>query len=315
MLAEIVKSVSGQTLRQFTDSAIFKPLGMTKTHFHDDYEEIEKNRSYSYDRIDNTHFSNSILSYSVAGATSLFTNINDMSKWIMNFYDPKVGDLKDIDQLTQKGVLTSGKTINYALGIANDTWHGWRQYSHGGSDAGYRTHLSVFPDLKMGFIVFSNVGDFNAAERLYKLADLFVKDTLVKTAATKTMVKDDIAAVLKDTLTTQNYFGSDINDEGFPFRPQIRDTSLSDEVLKKYTGVYFCPELDCKYGIILKDHHLMLTNAKYNDTKLTLSGTEQLFSDYWWINHLQILRDNQKNITGFEVNSGRIMHLRFDKIE
>jgi hypothetical protein len=59
----------------------------------------------------------------------------------------------------------------------------------------------------------------------------------------------------------------------------------------------------------------MLTNAKYNDTKLTLSGTEQLFSDYWWINHLQILRDNQKNITGFEVNSGRIMHLRFDKIE
>jgi len=42
MLAEIVKAVSGQTLRQFTDSAIFKPLGMTSTHFHDDYTEIER---------------------------------------------------------------------------------------------------------------------------------------------------------------------------------------------------------------------------------------------------------------------------------
>jgi len=109
MLAEIVKSVTGQTLRQFTDSAIFKPLAMTNTHFHDDYTEIEKNRSYSYDRIDSTHFKNDILSYSNAGATSLFTNINDMSKWVMNFYDTKVGDQKDIGMLTTQGKLNNGK--------------------------------------------------------------------------------------------------------------------------------------------------------------------------------------------------------------
>src|SRR5205814_1232955 len=48
MLSEIVKTVSGKTLREFTDSAIFKPLGMNSTHFHDNYHEIEKNRAYSY---------------------------------------------------------------------------------------------------------------------------------------------------------------------------------------------------------------------------------------------------------------------------
>src|SRR5205814_1127204 len=67
MLAEILKSVTGQSLRKFTDSAIFKPLGMNNTHFHDDYTEIVKNRSYSYNRIDSTHLSNSILSYSNVG--------------------------------------------------------------------------------------------------------------------------------------------------------------------------------------------------------------------------------------------------------
>jgi CubicO group peptidase (beta-lactamase class C family) len=103
MLAEIVHSISGQSLRQFTDSAIFKPLGMNNTHFHDDYTEIVKNRSYSYQRKDSIHYTNSILSYSNAGATSLFTNINDMSKWIMNFYDHKVGDQKVINLLPQKG--------------------------------------------------------------------------------------------------------------------------------------------------------------------------------------------------------------------
>jgi len=55
----------------------------------------------------------------------------------------------------------------------------------------------------------------------------------------------------------------------YHIKKYIKDTSQSDEVLKKYTGIYSCPELDCKYGIVLKDHHLFLTNSKYNDAKLT----------------------------------------------
>jgi CubicO group peptidase (beta-lactamase class C family) len=375
MLAEIVKAASGQTLRQFTDSAIFKPLGMTSTHFHDDYTEIEKNRSYSYDRKDSSHFTNAVLSYSVSGATSLFTNINDMSKWVMNFYDHKVGDQKDIDLLTQKGKLNNGKELSYALGIVSDTYNGWRQYSHSGGDAGYRTHVAVFPDLKMGFIVFSNLGNFNPGEKVYAIADFFIQDTAVKKEGVKKDQRDSAAAVLKDTLSIKKFTGNYIGEEGLPFSfdirnsqlhyhifnennfllkelkdtfsiPQapeikfifgikgkdttvdlitpdqlfhlkkyIKDTSQTNEFLKKYTGVYYCPELNCKYGIDLKDHHLILTNSKYNDAKLTLIGKDHLMNDNWWINHLMMKRDSKNNIIGFEVNSGRIMHLKFNKIE
>jgi len=70
-----------------------------------------------------------------------------------------------------------------------------------------------------------------------------------------------------------------------------------------------------KYGIVVKDHQLMLTNAKYSDTRLTLVNSEHLTNDYWWINHLIMIRDNKNNITGFEVNAGRIMHLKFNKIK
>ena len=375
MLAEIVKSVSGQTLRAFTDSAIFKPLGMNSTHFHDDYKEIEKNRSYSYNRTDSVHFANSILSYSNAGATSLFTNIPDLSKWVMNFYNHKVGTQKDIEQLTQKGKLNSGKELTYALGIAVDTYKGWRQYSHSGGDAGYRTYLSVFPDLKMGFMVFSNLGDFNPGAGVYGMADLFIKDSTKKKEEVKKEPRDSLAAILKDTLSPKKFLGYYIGEDGLPctfdmkgsklyyhiygennflikekndtfsipsapevkfvfginakdttvdiFTPDqlyhlkkyVKDTSQTDEILKKYTGIYYCPELDCKYGIIMKDHHLMLTHAKYKDTKLTLVGSEHLTSDYWWINHLLMIRDGKNNITGFEVNSGRITHLKFNKIK
>ena len=94
-----------------------------------------------------------------------------------------------------------------------------------------------------------------------------------------------------------------------------KDTAQSDEVLKKYIGTYYSPELDCRYGIVLKDHHLFLTNAKYDDAKLTLIGKDHLTNDTWWMNHLLMLRDSKNNITGFEVNSGRIMHLKFNKID
>ena len=376
MLAEIVRSVTGQSLRQFTDSAIFKPLGMLNTHFHDDYEEIVKDRSYSYDRKDSAHFANSILSYSVAGATSLFTNLEDMSKWIMNFYTHKLGDQKDIDQLTQKGKLNSGKELNYALGIVSDTYNGWRQYSHGGADAGYRTYLTVFPDLKMGLALFSNLGDVNAGGKLYEVAGLFINDT-AKHKLAEAPKSDSSKAALKDTVAIKKFTGNYISDDGLQinFRlsnnklyadafgrtflltkgekdsfslfidPGVKflfsghatgdtsvfatfsrdekhllnkyvpDTSQPDELLRTYTGIYYCPELECKYGITLKDHHLVLTNNKYSDTRLNLVGNDHLVNDFWWMNHLLIIRNSRKEITGFEVNSGRIMHLRFNKLE
>jgi hypothetical protein len=92
-------------------------------------------------------------------------------------------------------------------------------------------------------------------------------------------------------------------------------TRKTDRVLLTYTGKYYCPELDCSYSIVLKDHKLILTNAKYNDTPLTLAGDNHLSNDFWWMNSLQVLRNSKGQITGFEVNSGRIRHLWFKKVE
>lgn len=374
LLAEIVKSVTGQSFRKFTDSAIFKPLGMNNTHFHDDYTEIVKSRAYSYRRIDSIRFANSILSYSNAGATSLFSNINDMAKWIMNFYTHKAGGKKDIDLLTQKGKLNNGRELGYAAGIAVSTYKGWKEFSHNGGDAGYRTFINVFPELKMGFIAFSNLNDLAPWNRAYEVADLLIKQKIDGNVAEAKKV-DSSRAILKDTLRIKNYIGDYISEDGVRFSytlanqklylktpgqtlllmkaekdtfqlfsdPEVKflfnitpegtstvtqywsgntrsfvtykNTSLSDKQLQEYTGVYYSPELDTRYGIELKDNHLVLTNSKYSDAKLTLAGSENLLSNLWWMNHLQVKRNSKKQIIGFELNSGRIMHLQFDKIQ
>ncbi len=375
MLAEIVKSVTDKTLRQFTDSLIFKPLGMSNTHFHDDYTEVVKNRSYSYFPREGGGFGNSVLSYSNAGATSLFTNVNDLSKWLINFYNPKAGTAEDIKLLTQKGKLNNGVESSYALGIVVNEFKGWRQYTHNGADAGYRTFATSFPDLKMGFIIFSNVGDFDIGRKGDELVSLFVKDITKKVNNPVASAIDTSKAVLNDVARAAKFSGNYIADDGTQFNFKLdnqklyweryghtdlllkagKDTfmvadapnvkflfdiassketqvkqwwpdgkrsllkytptaNLTDKQLQAYAGTYYCPELDCKYGIVLKGKDLILTNSKYEDTKLQLIGMDHLRSNFWWMGHLKVLRDNKNQITGFEVNDGRVMHLRFNKI-
>lgn len=376
LAAEIVKAVSGQTLRQFTDSAIFRPLGMLHTHVHDDYQEIVKNRSYSYERKDSAHFSNDILSYSNAGATSLFTNIDDMAKWLRNFYLHRLGDQADIDTLTTKGRLKNGKEQDYALGISNGTHNQrWKEFSHGGADAGYRTYVAVYPDQKLGIAVFGNIGNFNAGGVAADIVDLFLKDTSAK--ARKPAPKDTSAATLtaQDIAALQPYLGSYISSTNgvaldfaikngklyalqdasnlllikdstgryamfyapqvqFTFGPIRKDTAIDvstpglgfrlvkhgqvnekdERLLQTYVGNYYCPELDCSYGIAIKDHHLVLTNNKYDDVPLHFAGPNDLLDDHWWMSHLTIRKNAAHQVVGFNIDEERVTHLVFNKL-
>jgi hypothetical protein len=46
-----------------------------------------------------------------------------------------------------------------------------------------------------------------------------------------------------------------------------------------------------------------------------LTGSEHLLNDTWGMKHLLITRNKLKQITGFEVNSWRVMHLKFIKTQ
>ena len=73
LLAVIVKRVSGRSLREFADANVFKPLGMTRTHFHDDHSMIVKDRTSAYQPRAGGGLKVSIPVFDTYGATSLFT--------------------------------------------------------------------------------------------------------------------------------------------------------------------------------------------------------------------------------------------------
>jgi CubicO group peptidase (beta-lactamase class C family) len=182
LLAVIVERVSGLKFRLFTMERIFKPLGMTTTHFHDDHEMVVKNRAYAYAPGSMGSFKLTALNYSNVGATSLFTTAEDMTKWALNFDDPKVGGKAVIDRMLEQGFLNNGTKINYAFGLQIGKYKGFPIVEHGGTDAGYRSQIIRFPEQRMTIIVHSNHAMADPGDLSRKVADVFLPDAPVSNA-------------------------------------------------------------------------------------------------------------------------------------
>ena len=126
-------------------SISLEPLGVASTRFHMDHEEIVGNRAYSYQTDQTKGYKNAVLSYANAGATSLFTTVEDMADWMRNFDEKRVGGEAVLARMVTKGVLNDGTEIDYARGIAIREYKGLKTIGHGGADAGFRTTCFISP--------------------------------------------------------------------------------------------------------------------------------------------------------------------------
>jgi CubicO group peptidase (beta-lactamase class C family) len=178
LLAEIVARVTGQSFREWTTINIFKPLGMTNTHFHDDHTEIVKNRASSYTPDKKGGFRNVVSNLTAVGSSSLFSTIDDLSKWIKNFEERRVGGAAVADQMFETGVLNNGKKLNYAFGLVMGEYRGIKTVHHSGGWAGFRSHIVQFPKQKFSVAVLSNLSTMKSVPLANQIADIYLADDL-----------------------------------------------------------------------------------------------------------------------------------------
>ena len=159
LLAGIVKRVSGQSFRDFTDANIFKPLGMAHTHFHDDPGLIVPNRAWGY------HRDAAGLRLARAGGdpggilgnSGLFTTVTDLLRWEQNFADVRVGDRALVAEMQTPVVLTGGDKSPYGLGLEVGQDHGLKTVGHGGGDQGVAAYVIRYPDRGLAVAVLCNL--------------------------------------------------------------------------------------------------------------------------------------------------------------
>jgi CubicO group peptidase (beta-lactamase class C family) len=178
LLAEVISRVSGKSFRAWTDARIFAPLKMTHTHFCDDHREMIARRASSYEALPGGRFQKIGDDLTALGSSSLYTTIEDLAKWVLNFDTQRVGGPNVIARMHQRGVLNSGTPSAYAYGLVHGSYRGSKTVSHSGGWAGFRTVVLRFPQQRFGVIVLSNLARFNPTRMARRVADIYLGDRL-----------------------------------------------------------------------------------------------------------------------------------------
>ena len=193
LLAEVVERTSGQDFGDFLLERVFLPLGMHRTHIHSDHTRVIPGRAYSYTPVRSndtdsewfggaggtvTGWSNAVLSYANQGATSLFTTVEDLTRWTAELERPRIGDSALWEEMKSPAILTTGDSVPYALGLAVSEYRGLKTVGHGGADAGFRTNLLYFPEERVGVVVFGNASSFDAGGTARRVATVLLDEEM-----------------------------------------------------------------------------------------------------------------------------------------
>jgi CubicO group peptidase (beta-lactamase class C family) len=179
VLANIVKRVSGQSLRAFAGANIFTPLGMAHTHVHDDPKTIVPNRASGYHRdAAGLQVAPHADQGRLVGTTGVFTTTQDVLRWQQNLADVRVGDPALLAAMQTSTVLTGGGTSPYGFGLEIGEHGALRTISHGGGDPGYAAYVIRYPDRGLAVAVLCNLDNigFGIGELARRVAEVYLPD-------------------------------------------------------------------------------------------------------------------------------------------
>ncbi len=229
LLAEVVKEITGQSLAAYAKEHIFDPLGMKNTLFCDDSEMIIPNAAISYQATENG-FKNNLINYSIVGSTNLYTSVKDLSRWYLNFANPKVGSLQLIKKLTSPVTLNDGITTYNALSgklLYNQQYkhleRGIPKFWAYGLEGGYGSNIFVFPDQNLVSFVLGNNNTYNGGLAMPMafevLGDIFPEPVTIDFNKLKTIKVD----VKKLQTYSANYWS---NEDAINRRVYVKNDTL-----------------------------------------------------------------------------------------
>jgi CubicO group peptidase (beta-lactamase class C family) len=173
LAAILVSRVSGMPFAEFSQQRIFGPLGMARTSWRDDHRRVVKDRAVAYSD-EGGRYRTLMPFEDVHGNGGLLTTVGDLLTWNHNFTSHVIGDAEFVRQQESAGRFNDGRAHGYALGLMVGTRHGLREVSHSGSTAGYRAHLTRFPERNLSVAVLCNVSSGNATQYTNAVAELFL---------------------------------------------------------------------------------------------------------------------------------------------
>jgi CubicO group peptidase (beta-lactamase class C family) len=293
LLAIIVSRASKSPFGVFADTNMFKPLGMSVSHFGDDASRLVRNRAYGYSwgprgepRLDTPGGER-------VGAGGLFTSVRDLLLWDENFYSARVGGKALIDQVQTPGALASGKPLTYGWGLEIGRYRGQRIVEHGGSLGGYRAHLLRFPEQHFSVATLCNLASITPGSLARRVADIVLADRFAEPKP-----------------PAQPSAGSG---RGGPAAPPAAVVPGAPGALPDFVGVYLSDEIDATFIVTNKDGQLLLRRDEDNEP----STMQPTTADQFRFRNMTIrfTRGQDGKVDALLVDAGRVRDIRFRRAQ
>lgn len=294
LLAEAIKRITGQSFAQYVKKNIFDPLGMTNSLVNDNFQNVVKNRAYSYEKISEDYI-NLELNYSNVGPANLMTTVEDLAKWVNNFHYPKVGDSQLIRAFNEISILENGEPVIWAERTNGNIYHAKGQLhynykglpviSHGGHFAGFRAVLTRFPDSEFAIITLSNDEHYTMIRKVLPIARLYLENEF----------KEEL---VENTDENQN----NTEEEVIEFSNNLLD----------YKGIYESEELMTKYEIEVEGEKLIMKHKRLSDITLSEKGKDEFSGVNTFGFDLKFI-STSSNIVGLEISNFGAKKVKFIK--
>ena len=292
LLAEIIKRVSGKSLKDFAKENIFHPLHMNNTFFVDDNQQIYKNKVEGYGRNEDQSFFQYVDHNNSYGSGNMHTTIQDFSKWQSNYIDNKLGYGSDLLKLLlAQGKLNSGAVVDYGFGIEMANYKGLQCISHTGYWLGYRTRMLVIPEINYSVIFVTNIAeDVHSDSTAFAIAETYSPELFKN--------KTGMAS------------GNQLTNVVIKENPQT-DYIYKPEELSLFKGLFYSSELNKVYEIKIADGGLLL---QIDEDQLKLVAEEK--NKFSFQKAMVFSFEGTNQINGFSLDvSDDVRGIKFVKIK
>lgn len=284
LLSVVVRRVAGKSLRQFAAENIFLPLGMKTAQFRDDHRMLIPQRADGYAPLPRGEgFRLSNPNFDVVGAGGVFMTVRDFLAWDENFHAPKVGDAAFITQLLTPGKLSDGQVLAYAFGLMVGTFRGQPIVEHSGAYGGFRAHVLRFPAQRFSVACFTNLATMEPGQLARRVATLYIAPHLTTAENRPPAVAAPGTSGWKSATTREH---------------------------RALAGEYFSRELQTSYRIVAGDDRLALQRGERAPVSLQLDANGKFHAGPA---SLTFQRDASGRVTGFSLDSGRVIGLLFER--
>ena len=288
LLAEIVRIVSGRSLRAFAHERLFAPLAMTRTRFSDDHREIDRDlaagRVRGFVRNSPGAMEMRAEAFDMHGDGGMYSTVGDLLKWDENFYSGRVGGPALTALLLTQGVLVSGETLPYAFGLGRFIYRGARADSHSGAMNGFRAELMRFPEHHVSVAILANDAGVNPTALARAVADILIGDAFPAGA----VIEAPLAGAVSEDAPVA--------------------TAAAGRAEPAADGIYDSAELGVSYRLTTEAGAATLTGPV--TTRFACVGADLYVGPF---GTMSLERDDRGRVGGFTIATTRSLAVRFER--